>query len=164
MLLYPIGTSGEVIHFEAPVLEHFAHHRQLRFWHREAGGQLFARIDGQRIFVCEATGPRPTDRRGRTFYEPDLQIEQAEIDTIFARRLHYIGDWHSHPERCPSPSGRDDLTMASRVSLSRHRLGGFIFVIVGQLVPPDGMVVVAHDGTSAHVLAPAYADLATNAP
>lgn len=163
MLHYPIGTSGELIHFETPVLEHFARHRQLRFWHKEAGGQLFARIDGQHIFLCEATGPRPNDRRGRTFYEPDRRSEQAEIDAMFARGLHYIGDWHSHPERSPSPSARDNLTMASRVRLSRHSLGGFIFVIVGQFSPPDGMAVVVHDGTRVHVLASASTELSADA-
>ena len=164
MLFYPIGTSGEAIHLEAHVLEHFTLHRQLRFWHREAGGQLFAQIDGQRIVVSEVTGPRPGDKRGRTFYEPDQQSEQAEIDAMFARGLHYIGDWHTHPERYAIPSGRDHITMSSRVRLSRHRLGGFVFVIVGQLFPPDGVAVVVHDGTCTHVLTPASADLSADTP
>lgn len=161
MLHYPIGTSGELIHFETPVLEHFARHRQLRFWHKEAGGQLFARIDGQHIFLCEATGPTPSDRRGRTFYEPDRKSEQAEIDAMYARGLHYIGDWHSHPERSPSPSDRDHLTMGSRVRLSRHRLVGFVFVIVGQLPPPVGLTVIVHDGKLGHLLFPVDAYSAT---
>ena len=159
MLRYPIGASGDVIHFEPAVLDHFARYRQLRFWHREAGGQLFARIDGQCIVVSEATGPGPNDKRGRTFFEPGRTGEQDEIDAMFARKLHYIGDWHTHPERSPTPSGRDHATMSSRVRLSRHRLGGFVFVIVGQLPPPDGLTVVVHDGTSGHVLPPAGVDL-----
>lgn len=154
MLLYPVGASGEAIHFESGVLSHFARHRQLRFWHYEAGGQLFARIDGHRIVVSEATGPRPNDKRGRHFFEPDRRSEQAEIDALFARGLHYIGDWHTHPERSPMPSRRDHATMSSRVCLSRHRLAGFVFVIIGQLPPPGGLTVVVHDGTSGHVLPP----------
>jgi len=158
MLVYPVGESGEVIQLELGVLDHFDRHRQLRFWHREAGGQLFARIDGHRIVVCEATGPKPEDKRGRTFFEPDRRSEQAEIDTLFARDLHYVGDWHTHPEGSPTPSARDHVTMASRVRLSRHRLAGFLFVIVGQLPPPKGLTVVIHDGTSGHVLTPANID------
>lgn len=162
MLLYPVGASGEVIQFDPGVLDHFDRNRQLRFWHREAGGQLFARIDGHRIVVSEATGPRPEDKRGRTFFEPDRRSEQAEIDALFARDLHYVGDWHTHPERSPTPSARDQVTMASRVRLSRHRLAGFLFVIVGQLPPPGGLTVVVHDGTSGHVLPPVDTNLAAD--
>jgi integrative and conjugative element protein (TIGR02256 family) len=162
MLLYPVGASDELIQFESGVLGHFARHRQLRFWHREAGGQLFARIEGPRIVVSEATGPRPNDKRGRTFFESDRRSEQAEIDALFARGLHYIGDWHTHPERSSTPSGRDNATMSSRVRLSRHRLAGFVFVIVGQLPPPGGLTVVVHDGTSGHVLLPADTVLAAD--
>lgn len=162
MLLYPVGASGEVIQFEPGVLDHFDRNRQIRFWHREAGGQLFARIDGHRIVVSEATGPRPGDKRGRTFFEPDRGSEQAEIDALFGRDLHYIGDWHTHPERSPMPSGRDHSTMTSRVRLSRHRLAGFVFVIVGQLPPPSGLTVLVHDGTSGHVLTRADTDKAAD--
>lgn len=147
MISYPVGRSGEVIHFDAAVIDHFERHRQLRFWHKEAGGQLFARIDGDDIVVVEATGPRPSDRRGRTYYHPKRSVEQAEIAEMHARDLHYIGDWHSHPEPNPRPSSRDDATMASRVRLSRHTLKGFVFVIVGQADPPTGMTVVVHDGS-----------------
>lgn len=164
MLTYPIGASGEVINFEPAVLTHFGRHRQLRFWHREAGGQLFARIDGHRIVVCEATGPSVNDKRGRTFFEPERSREQAEIDAMFARDLHYIGDWHTHPERTPVPSGRDHVTMSSRVRLSRHRLAGFVFVIVGQVPSPAGLTVAIHDGMSAHLLSPIYDSLPTNPP
>ena len=152
MLSYRIGSSGEVVHLEESVVAHFRRHRQLRFWHKEAGGQLFARIEGQDIFIAEATGPRPGDRRGRTYYAADREVEQEEIDAMHKRGLHYVGDWHSHPERRPHPSPRDDETMASRVRLSRHRLGGFIFIIVGQAEPPDGVTLVVHDGQRWHRL------------
>ena len=141
MLLYPVGASGDVIQFEPGVLDNFNRHRQLHFWHREAGGQLFARIEGPRIIVYLATGPKSEDKRGRTFFEPDRRSEQAEIDAMFARDLHYIGDWHTHPEPLPMPSRRDHATMSSRVRLSRHRLAGFVFVIVGQIPPPGGLTV-----------------------
>lgn len=160
MLSYPVGRSGEVIHFDPAVIDHFLRHRQLRFWHKEAGGQLFARIEGNNIVVVEATGPRRSDRRGRTYYHPKRSVEQAEIAEMHARNLHYIGDWHSHPEPRPTPSPRDDATMASRVCLSRHTLRGFVFVIVGQADPPAGMTVVVHDGTRWYPLGMSASDAA----
>lgn len=151
-LCYPVGESGEVIHFADLVLAHFARFRQTRVWRKEAGGQLFASINGSKIVICEATGPRSTDRRGRVFYEPDRASEQSEIEDMFSRGLHYVGDWHTHPEQFPKPSRQDMTTMESRVKLSRHHFAGFIFVIVGKSPPPDGLAVIIHDGENEHLL------------
>jgi len=153
-LSFPIGTSGETIHFSKPVIEHFAAHRQRRVWHREAGGQLFARIVGKEIIVEVATGPRPTDLRTRFSYAAKRADAQVEINVHHTAGLHYIGEWHSHPERRPSPSGQDKRTMESRVRESRHQLAGFIFVIVGLDRFPEGLTVVVHDGRNGHRLRP----------
>lgn len=149
---FAVGTSGEIILFEEPVLDHLSAHRQTRLWHREAGGLLFARIEDKTIRVVEATGPRPTDRRSRFGYAADRAAEQAEIDARHPLGLHYVGDWHSHPERWPTPSGRDVETMASRVLESRHELGGILFAIIGTAPLPDGLTVVVHDGKAWHRL------------
>ena len=151
-ICYPIGESGEVIHFSGLVLAHFARHRQSRIWHKEAGGQLFASINGAKIVICQATGPKSTDRRGRVFFEPDRASDQSEIEDMFSRGLHYVGDWHTHPERFPKPSWQDLTTMESRVKLSRHYFAAFIFVIVGNHPPPEGLAVIIHDGTNGYVL------------
>lgn len=151
-LRYPVGESGEEIHFADLVLAHFARYRQTQLWHKEAGGQLFASINGADIVVCEATGPRSTDKRGRFFYEPDMASEQSEIEDMFSRGLHYVGDWHTHPERFPKPSRQDMTTMESRVKLSRHHFAGFIFVIVGKSPSPEGLAVIVHDGQNGYLL------------
>src|SRR6185437_11888822 len=57
MIEYPIGASGQVVALTAQPLAHFAAHRQTSWWHREAGGQLFARFNDTRIVVELATGP-----------------------------------------------------------------------------------------------------------
>lgn len=149
---FTVGTSGEIIEFEKTVLDHLNVHRQTRFWHREAGGLLFARIEGRSIRVVEATGPRPTDRRSRFGYTPDRKSEQAEIDARHSAGLHYIGDWHSHPEARPTPSGRDERTMKSRVVLSQHQLNGILFAIIGTAELPAGLTAVVHDGKACHRL------------
>ena len=79
-LRYPIGTSGQTLVVDVPVLAHFERHRQIRWWQREAGGQLFSRVEGEVITIVEATGPRLGDRRTRHSYEPDRRAEQVEID------------------------------------------------------------------------------------
>src|SRR4051794_24267203 len=115
MLEYPIGNSGQVLAFNPEVLEHFSRYRQHRFYQTEAGGQLFANFAGDRIQVVEATGPRRTDTRSRTSYVPDRRAEQREIDVRHERGLHYVGDWHTHPEDIPAPSGRDAESISESV-------------------------------------------------
>jgi integrative and conjugative element protein (TIGR02256 family) len=154
MLAYPIGTSKQLVVFSKPVIEYFLRNRQQRWWHRESGGQLFAEFNDNEIVVREATGPRRTDRRTRTSYIPDRKAEQREILEYHARGLHYVGDWHTHPEQHPTPSVPDDHSVAECVRKSRHNLNGFILVVVGQLEPPDGLSVCVHDGTHCYVLSP----------
>jgi integrative and conjugative element protein (TIGR02256 family) len=154
MLAFPVGISGEVILFSVQVLAHLESHRQLRWWQREAGGLLFARIDEKRIIVEEATGPRHGDWRSRFSFGISRVRAQKEIDTRYPLGLHYIGDWHSHPEPIPTPSGRDERTMASRVLESKHKLTGFVFVLIGQAALPRGLTVVVHDGAHSYALSP----------
>lgn len=154
MIAYPIGSSGETVIFTENVLRHFDQHRQRHIWHREAGGLLFADIADKTITVVEVTGPRRTDYRARYLYMPDRRAEQREINELYVRGLHYIGDWHSHPQRLPSPSSDDRRTMASRVKLSRHQLNGFVFVIVGLASFPGGLTVLVHDARDHHQLSP----------
>ena len=148
MIEYAIGTSDQVLVFTDSVLDHFKRYRQTRCWHREAGGQLFAKLYSERIIIEEATGPRRTDRRTRTSYIPDRIAEQAEIDQRYPRNLHYIGDWHTHPEAIPRPSPTDIASMIDCFKKSKHTLNAFILVIIGQLALPAALHVSLHDGQS----------------
>lgn len=154
MITYPIGTSDETVVLEAGVLTHLRRYRQMRFWQCEAGGLLFARIEGKRIRIIQATGPRPTDFRTPMSYRADRKAEQREIEAMFAKDLHYVGDWHTHPQQRPSPSRRDLNTFASRVRQSTHRMNGFLFGIVGRAELPAGLLLLLHDGRDWHELEP----------
>ena len=151
---YALGESGQILVFSDVVLEHFKSHRQVRVWDREAGGQLFARIDGARIIVVEATGPRRGDRRTRTLYVPDRKVERFEIEDRFRLGLHFVGDWHTHPEKIPYPSDRDINSIGESVLKSGHNLKGFVLAVVGTSNMPDCLSVLLHDGTQARTLYP----------
>lgn len=141
MIVYPIGTSSQLLVFTDPVLKHFEKHRQCKWWHREAGGQLFARFDLPRIVIEEATGPRRTDWRTRYSYRPNRRAEQREIALRHARGLNFIGDWHTHPEDVPSPSRDDADSIKESVAKSQHALNGFLLAIVGREAFPPGLYV-----------------------
>ena len=154
MIAYPIGTSGQVLVLADRVLKHVSKFRQRRWYQRETGGQLFARFGGSQIVIEEATGPRATDRRTRASYIPDRTTEQIEIDGQRANGLHYIGDWHTHPEPHPYPSPRDTASIAECVAKSTHELNGFVLLIVGRTEAPLGLHVSIHDGITCYPLTP----------
>jgi integrative and conjugative element protein (TIGR02256 family) len=159
-MILTIGQSGQTLVISDDVLGHFEAHRQRRFFDKEAGGQLFARLEDQAVLIEEATGPRPSDVRRRTSYAADRAAEQAEIEERFARGLHFVGDWHTHPERRPTPSPQDAESIAEAFRLSRHGLNGFVLIIVGQDRPPDGLHVSIHDAAAGYRLRPGLEPLA----
>jgi len=153
-LTLPLGVSGDQILFTSHVLAHFAAHRQRRWWQAEAGGQLFASITGHVATIEVATGPRRSDRRFPFRYIPDTKKETEEIALMYERGLHYVGEWHTHPERSPRPSWQDIETLQSCFRESKHDLNAFLLVVVGRDPMPAGLFVAAVDGRGVYVLFP----------
>jgi integrative and conjugative element protein (TIGR02256 family) len=74
---------------------------------RESGGQMFGVVENGNIIVTEVTGLRKKDVRTRTSLTIDIPSANAEIAEHFERGLHYLGDWHTHPQDVPEPSQTD---------------------------------------------------------
>jgi integrative and conjugative element protein (TIGR02256 family) len=156
MIVYPIGGSGQRLIFSQKVVNHFTAYQQKRCWQREAGGQLFARFGGDEITIEEATGPRWNDGRTRYAYRPNRSAEQREIEERHVRGLHFVGDWHTHPEQIPTPSIQDIQSMSEMFVKSKHGLNGFVLAIVGSSGLPAGLFI-AIVGRSGHTaLAASY--------
>ncbi|HEY0684835.1 MAG TPA: Mov34/MPN/PAD-1 family protein [Steroidobacter sp.] len=137
------------------VLKHLAAHKQTRWWDREAGGQLFAILDQPSLVrIVDISGPRPTDRRSRNNYEPDRAAEKREIKERYAIGRHFVGDWHTHRQCVPHPSGTDEHSIQELVRNSSHDLAGFFLVIVGQAEFPNGLYLAFHGVLGKAVLAP----------
>lgn len=129
-----------IVEFSASVIEHFERNKQISTRHSEAGGQLFGILASDELTrVLKATGPRVTDVRSRHRYEPDRVTEQIEIRDQYDKGLHFLGDWHTHPQDHPTPSDTDVKSMKQLVHESAHDLPGFILVIVGRAEFPNGL-------------------------
>lgn len=126
------------------VLKIFDAHRQKGWFSREAGGQLFADIKDDVWHVVTATGPRSADRRGRFHFWPDRKAEQREIDRHFVKGLEYVGDWHTHPEKIPTPSRNDINSIENVVRESTFYTSGLLLCIVGLAPFPKGLHVSFH--------------------
>lgn len=148
MITVPLTVEDANLVLSDTVVGHFALHQQVRHNQVEAGGQLFARLTRYEIFVEEATGPRPTDRCGRMHYTPDRQAERKEIRERFALGLHYVGDWHTHPESVPIPSPIDRFTINDCSRRSTHKLTGFLLIVVGNGSFPECLNISLSYGNS----------------
>ena len=140
-LSFALSGPPGFLTFSASVLNYFEQHRQRRCFSKEAGGQLFARYEPNCIQIQIATGPYPTDQRSRHNFTPDRDQEQRDIDRFFSERLHFVGNWHTHPQRTPKPSETDIFNTRERFNLSDHSLKAFVIVIVGLRLFPHGLYV-----------------------
>ncbi|WP_174984164.1 Mov34/MPN/PAD-1 family protein [Pandoraea commovens] len=111
----------------------FAVYRQLKPSDKEAGGILLGRRRGRHFEITAATTPFPTDSRTRTSFlrEPNGHQEEAtEHWYSSGHEVGYLGEWHTHPERAPTPSHTD---VSQWHQSSQGMPGGlsFLAVIVG---------------------------------
>lgn len=144
-LIYQIGESNQRLVICPNIIRYLQKYQQRKPLQPEAGGQLFARLSVESVVIGKITGPRKTDLRSRTFYVPDRKSEQQEIDRLHSKGFHYVGDWHTHPESVPSPSGRDRESIRDCFIKSKHHLLGFLLMVVGSAPFPKGLYVSLND-------------------
>lgn len=155
MMKFEDESSEISIVFTQFVLQHFENNRQTNHNAFEAGGQIFARFEGNVTLVEAATGPRPTDQRSRFYYRPDREAEQREIRHMFSRGLHYVGDWHTHPSESPRPSADDIKSIRSLAIQSKHELMGVLLVVIGtNPFFEGGLWVSLENGITGRILRP----------
>jgi integrative and conjugative element protein (TIGR02256 family) len=131
--------------------------RQTRPRDREAGGQLFARFDGPNVHIVKATPPTLLDWRSRYGFRPNRQLQRRQIAKFYARGLHFVGDWHTHPESHPTPSTEDIASTQDCFRRSKHDLAAILMVVLGTAQPPDGYYVGLVDAAGIRPLTPCSA-------
>lgn len=154
MIEFLSNSGDERISLSDAAIAHMLAHRQLCVDDKEAGGQLFAQLSAGRVNIEVATGPRSADRRSRFFFAPSRIHERHEINELHQRGLHYVGDWHTHPQRVPLPSDMDMRNISEIFSQSHHSYAGILIVIVGELEPPAGIFVGIANGQGVEALVP----------
>lgn len=125
------ALDGGLILIEDDVLERLAAFRQQGGNAPEAGGILIGFRRGTHLHVAHATTPGPRDRRSRYEFQRLDPIHQRTAFEHWKRSRHtadYIGEWHTHPQARPSPSGIDRREWAE---IMDERSAPMIFAILG---------------------------------
>jgi integrative and conjugative element protein (TIGR02256 family) len=99
----------------------------------EAGGILIGYRRGDHFEVTHATEPTKFDKRSRVHFErlPAIHAETAsKLWTDSNGHITYIGEWHTHPEKFPSPSVTD---IAEWKNLSKQQTSNnsLVMTIIG---------------------------------
>jgi integrative and conjugative element protein (TIGR02256 family) len=121
------------------VLTYVSAHRQLRFYQREAGGQLFGSVTADEVTVVRATGPYKGDERSRYSYRSNPTAAQRQIEFQAKKGLLYVGEWHTHAEDVPNASGSDHSAIDALWDNSSLNLNEMLLLIVGRHAAPHGL-------------------------
>ncbi|MBD8561751.1 Mov34/MPN/PAD-1 family protein [Pseudomonas fluorescens] len=125
--------SEGVVYFAPQVIEVFERYIQGEN-DAEAGGILLGHVRGIHLEILEATIPMPKDRRLKYFFERLLDGHQgiAELRWRDSNGLvRYVGEWHTHPEDHPTPSGLD-LSEWQKLAAVRRDGRPMLAAIVGR--------------------------------
>lgn len=150
--VFRFPNGGQRIFITSVALATFSKFRQSTHNQVESGGLLFAALRLPDIYIVNATPPNSTDRRHRVSYVADRKPQKQIIHSYFTQGLHLIGEWHTHPEPNPTPSGIDYKSMSEAFRYSRHELDSFIMIIVGNNTHRLNLWVSAHNECSSNKL------------
>lgn len=110
--------------------------RQVNRGDLEAGGVLLGRLieESDDVVIDEVGEPTDRDRRSRTFFHRARRAAQRIVDRAWRKSggtRVYLGEWHSHPEPVPHPSGQDLSDWVGIVRNARFEHGFLLFIVVG---------------------------------
>ena len=135
-----------LLHFSEDTLDTFLKHIQAKDSDCEAGGLLLGSVHGSHMLIEQATVPTAWDKGFRFLFE---RMPFGHEAIALARwtashgTIRYLGEWHTHPEDHPTPSGLDRSEW-NRLSSRRRDKRSMLAVIVGrkslyvELVPDSG--------------------------
>lgn len=115
------------------VLAVFWKYRQRFFWQPESGGILLGRRRGKHLEVIAATVPSSQDRCSTYHFvrEVDGHAEVAQQAWIKGEcQVDYLGEWHTHPQAIPIPSGLDRAEWR-KLTQQRSEKTKLLAVVVG---------------------------------
>lgn len=98
----------------------------------EAGGLLIGYRREQHFEITDITIPYKKDKRSRFYFERNDKTHLKQLKAIrflsFGRKT-FLGEWHTHPEKIPTPSSLDLTEWQKTIDANDEIL---LFLILGQ--------------------------------
>ncbi|MBR7797894.1 hypothetical protein GT022_17835 [Agaribacter marinus] len=118
------------------VLDRLRVYRQLESTDTEAGGVLMGRfLEGSGDIIIDLiTEPTEKDTRERCFFRKYLETHQEIVDKVWEESdgtFNYVGEWHTHPEKHPSPSSHDRKEWKKVLRKTQCESSFLFFIIIG---------------------------------
>ena len=131
-----LRSNGGRFEISSYVVDSLAAHIQNIPSAKEAGGVLLGRyiLGTDDIVVDLISSPKKGDRRRRTSFKRGRLKHQWHIMKMWAKSVgtcNYLGEWHTHPEHDPSPSGVDRNDWVRRLTSDHFAADSLFFIIVG---------------------------------
>lgn len=117
-----------------PVLEFLTEEAATKPYH-ETGGILMGYFGkpGNIPVILRATGPGPRAVHRRNYYRPDNDFDESQIAELYkrsARRITYLGDWHTHLGPSGYLSVRDKRTLRRITSCKASRAEAPVMLVL----------------------------------
>lgn len=132
--IFEFGTNRRLVITEN-ALRALQSHKQESRKQSEAGGAMLGRHlnESPDIVIDELTVPQAQDLRSRFSFFRSSQHSSVATERWKASvgKIAYLGLWHTHPERVPSPSGVDMKDWANAIRKDTYEGDYLFFIIVG---------------------------------
>ncbi len=139
--------KSEIFNIAIPnnVIQIFSKFKQDEKKKNESGGILLGYLIGDNIHISKVTIPNKFDKSSRYTFERNKDAAQIVVDHEFINSngmIIYLGEWHTHPEDHPTPSGQDKIMI--RDQYKKGKLNEpFLLLLIQGLV---SLTVMVHDG------------------
>ncbi|WP_299096995.1 Mov34/MPN/PAD-1 family protein [uncultured Winogradskyella sp.] len=131
---------------EDNVLNLFKNFKQTGRKH-ERGGILLGEVSSKEIRIKRASIPTVFDSSSRFSFNRNKKSAQIITDYEYNNsngKIIYLGEWHTHPEKKPSPSSIDCKMISNQFRKNKINEWFLLMIIVGL----DDMYVSFYDGKS----------------
>lgn len=112
---------------------------------KESGGILLGQVKEKEVYILKVTTPNKFDKASRYSFDCNKDAAQVIIDYEFinsGQKTIYIGEWHTHPENYPNPSGIDKKMIGKQYFKNRLNEPFLILLIQGL----KGLYVAIYNG------------------
>lgn len=130
-IVWEAAPHHQKILVEGTPLQTMDRYRQDRNDKAEAGGILLGYRKGPYLHIVQVTVPQLTDQRRRYRFDRTAHLHQQialQQWRASEKTMDYLGEWHTHPEINPSPSGMDINEWAK---ITNRQPKPMVFMILG---------------------------------